>query len=49
MLKSSTDPRSAGNLVLALRLEDSENARAVLQRWADDPRLPESLRRELQR
>jgi len=49
MLKSSTDARSAGNLVLALRLEDSADARAVLQRWAQDPRLPESLRRELQR
>jgi hypothetical protein len=37
------------HLALALRLEGSAAADAVLQRWARDPAMPRALRRELQR
>jgi hypothetical protein len=39
----------AAHLVLALRLDGSPQAQAVLRRWSGDQRLPEALRRELQR
>lgn len=48
-LLDDADATKATHLALALRLEGSADAQAVLRRWAEDPRLPERLRRELQR
>ncbi len=49
LLGEHPSPTRAAHLVLALRLEGSSAAQSVLQRWADDPRLPEPMRKELQR
>jgi hypothetical protein len=47
MLGAEPTALRSRHLVLALRLEGSPQAGALLQRWASDPRLPTALQREL--
>lgn len=48
LLAKGGDPRLLARVVLALRLDDTPAARERLQRVKDDPRLPDSVRAELQ-
>ena len=45
----AASPRRVANIALMLRLADSDEARARLQRLREDPRLPAHVRAELQR
>lgn len=49
VLAKSRDPKVLARIALALRLDDSPPARERLQRLSDDPRLSETVRKELQR